>query len=336
MGRLSDWDAAEVAKRLSKPGIGRSRPSSGGWLAPCPAHDDRKPSLSLGNGADGRLLWNCFGGCSSEEVRKALSAVLGGEEAPERGEEDRQREKVEDPRRPVVPVPAAVAATIDDFTHVIHGAPSRVWTYKLHDGAIAGWVARYDVGEGDKEVVPFIWTRHDVTGHEEMRMKGFPEPRPLYNLDQIATRPEATVVVNEGEKAADAASRLFPDWVATAIPGGGNAVRFADLSALAHRTVVLFADHDGPGYEFALRMLERMPASTDVRMLAWPKAWPESRGGGPYVVEKGWDAHDHVENGWNRDLLREVVGETGWTLVHRIHHLPQPFQMIHYVDTKPS
>jgi putative DNA primase/helicase len=47
----------------------------GGWLARCPAHDDRRPSLSLRIGDNGRLLFHCFSGCSFQEIRDAL----GGE-----------------------------------------------------------------------------------------------------------------------------------------------------------------------------------------------------------------------------------------------------------------
>lgn len=41
--------------------------------ARCPAHDDHSPSLSLANGARGRLLLKCHRGCSYEAIRTALS-----------------------------------------------------------------------------------------------------------------------------------------------------------------------------------------------------------------------------------------------------------------------
>lgn len=43
---------------------------NGRWYARCPAHDDRKPSLSIRD--DGEILIYCFVGCSSDDV---LSAV---------------------------------------------------------------------------------------------------------------------------------------------------------------------------------------------------------------------------------------------------------------------
>lgn len=48
------------------------RRSGAGWVCRCPAHDDGRPSLSLGIGADGRLLLHCFAGCYFRDVISAL------------------------------------------------------------------------------------------------------------------------------------------------------------------------------------------------------------------------------------------------------------------------
>jgi hypothetical protein len=46
--------------------------SGTGYVAPCPAHPDKNPSLSIAEGADGKVLLNCFAGCSFEVIVKAL------------------------------------------------------------------------------------------------------------------------------------------------------------------------------------------------------------------------------------------------------------------------
>lgn len=43
---------------------------SGAWMACCPAHDDKGPSLSIKSTADGKILLKCFAGCE-------LGAVVG-------------------------------------------------------------------------------------------------------------------------------------------------------------------------------------------------------------------------------------------------------------------
>jgi hypothetical protein len=58
------------------------RAGAGRWIAKCPAHPDRSPSLSIREGRDGRVLLRCFAGCKTEEVLKKLSltwAVICGE-----------------------------------------------------------------------------------------------------------------------------------------------------------------------------------------------------------------------------------------------------------------
>ena len=47
------------------------RKSGNGYIARCPAHADRSPSLSIRD-ADGRVLVHCFGGCTQDDVIEAL------------------------------------------------------------------------------------------------------------------------------------------------------------------------------------------------------------------------------------------------------------------------
>jgi hypothetical protein len=42
------------------------------WIAICPAHEDRSPSLSIREIDDGKTLVQCFGGCSALDVLDAV------------------------------------------------------------------------------------------------------------------------------------------------------------------------------------------------------------------------------------------------------------------------
>jgi hypothetical protein len=42
------------------------------WIARCPSHDDKHPSLAIKEVDDGRILLHCFGGC---DVYSVLSAI---------------------------------------------------------------------------------------------------------------------------------------------------------------------------------------------------------------------------------------------------------------------
>jgi CHC2 zinc finger len=60
--------AAKVIDRL----IGVKQTASGRWIAKCPAHEDRSPSLSVREMEDGRVLLHCFAGCPNGDVLASL------------------------------------------------------------------------------------------------------------------------------------------------------------------------------------------------------------------------------------------------------------------------
>ena len=52
------------------------RKSGKGHLARCPAHADKSPSLSIGEGDDGRILVHCHAGCSADAVVAAMGLSM--------------------------------------------------------------------------------------------------------------------------------------------------------------------------------------------------------------------------------------------------------------------
>jgi hypothetical protein len=51
---------------------GVKRTGAGRWIACCPAHEDRRPSLSIRELEDGRVLLKCFAECGVREILGAL------------------------------------------------------------------------------------------------------------------------------------------------------------------------------------------------------------------------------------------------------------------------
>lgn len=73
----------EILEKLAQ--FGKVLRAGKGWLAHCPSHNDRKPSLSV-RVSGGRILIHCFAGCSTERILEALGMQWGdlfeeGEEA---------------------------------------------------------------------------------------------------------------------------------------------------------------------------------------------------------------------------------------------------------------
>ncbi|UWF49671.1 DUF927 domain-containing protein [Pseudomonas sp. N3-W] len=55
---------------------GVKRSATDNYMAKCPAHQDKSPSLSVASGVDGRVLIHCFGGCSASDVLAAVGLEL--------------------------------------------------------------------------------------------------------------------------------------------------------------------------------------------------------------------------------------------------------------------
>ena len=64
--------AETLLSRLSKV----RQTGTGRWIACCPAHEDRSPSLSIREADDGRVLLHDFGGCDVADVLGALGLAM--------------------------------------------------------------------------------------------------------------------------------------------------------------------------------------------------------------------------------------------------------------------
>lgn len=62
----------DLAEFLAQSGLKGLRRCGDGYLARCPAHADHAPSLSIRQGADGRILLHCWAGCATAAVLEAL------------------------------------------------------------------------------------------------------------------------------------------------------------------------------------------------------------------------------------------------------------------------
>lgn len=46
------------------------------WMACCPAHDDKSPSMTITQTAEGIVLLHCFAGCPTDEVLGAIGMTF--------------------------------------------------------------------------------------------------------------------------------------------------------------------------------------------------------------------------------------------------------------------
>ena len=197
----------------------------------------------------------------------------------------------------VVPVPSDAPPIPTE--HFDLGEPARIWWYLDAAGGLLGYVCRFEPPEEKKQYWPL--TLHRINGELKWRWKSWPAPRPLYGLDQLAQRPSARVLVVEGEKAADAARKLLPDFVVVTSPNGSHAAEGADWSPLRDRDAIIWPDADEPGDQYKTDVIGCL---TSIGAKSVTAVTP------PAGVKESWDAADALyEDGWTPERAIELIAD---------------------------
>ncbi|MES2983733.1 MAG: DUF3631 domain-containing protein [Pseudomonadota bacterium] len=177
------------------------------------------------------------------------------------------------------------------------GNPSNKWAYRDANGHLLYWIFRFDLPNSEKQIFPLTFCQH-TDGRRGWRWQAMKAPRPIYNQDQLAARPDAPVMICEGEKAADAASILFPEYVVTTSPNGAKAATKADCSPLSGRRIVIWPDNDEEGANYAntIARLAMAAGATSFSVVSVPKSFPAK-----------WDLADTMPKNITTDDLRRLL-----------------------------
>ena len=170
------------------------------------------------------------------------------------------------------------------------------WPYHDAEGQVIAYAVRFEIPKEDgtmaKDVMPLRFLPGegelpDPTNPKLWRWKGWkaPEKTPLFALHRLAQKPDAPVLVVEGEKTAAAAQKLFPEFIVTTWQGGSSRVERADLEPLLQRqsSIVLWPDADSAGRKAMTYLKARFPAAKLVQL--------------PATLPDGWDLADPVPDG---------------------------------------
>ena len=144
------------------------------------------------------------------------------------------------PRSTIIKPPANHARP-GMFNQRLGGDPELVHIYKDIDGLPLFYVARYS-NNGDKQFRPFCFQSDGKWVN-----RGWPTPRPLYNLDKIYADKDKPILIVEGEKSADACEKITKAYIVTTWPNGAQAHDKCDLTPLYNRDVLLWPDADDAG-----------------------------------------------------------------------------------------
>ncbi len=202
-------------------------------------------------------------------------------------------------RKPWIPVmPVPDDAPPPPAEHFKLGKPAATWRYTDMAGGVLGYVYRFNTTGGDKVFRPLIYARPAAGGKAAWRWESWPPKRPLYGLAGLAKRPNAPVVVCEGEKPTDAAAMLLAAYAVVTSPNGSKGASKADWTPLRDRRVVIWPDADAVGLEYARSVAKHVFAAGAVSVaIASP----------PDGSAVGWDAADALAEGWNGERAGKLV-----------------------------
>lgn len=263
-------------------------------------------------------------GCRPEESNKPRQKpVINPEDVKQ------AKPKEPSPWHPVTPIPSNADEV--PVAHPVRGIPAMRWEYKDANGQSLGWIYRFNTSDGGKETVPLTWCKNEKTGKHDWRWMQWPEPnRPIYGLDRLTAKPDAWVLLVEGEKCADAPVDMI-QGVAVSWPGGSKAIEKVDWSALAGRNIFAWADcdnqrerltkaekdagldplskpvlpeHEQPGMKAMLRIaeiLKELDPSTKFKFVDIPA---------PGAVADGWDVADAIAAGMQAEQLTAFINKT--------------------------
>ncbi|MEJ5342802.1 MAG: AAA family ATPase [Thermogutta sp.] len=274
------------------------------WQFPCPAHEDRKPSLSVTRNPDGTVLIHCHAGCSTETVLAALGLTV--KDLFPNAQEIHPREQKITSRKNPAPGKniserqntngKAYATAREALRAYGLGKPDAWWVYRNANGQEVMVVGRWNRPDG-KEIRPVCKTPSG------WKPGAPPPPRLLYNLPRILqASPDAPIIVVEGEKCADAVITL--GFVATTSPNGAQAAKHADWTPLTGREVWILPDFDEAGRKYARDVTELVyqAGGRVVKVLGLNVLFPEAS----KTFPQGFDIADIVQ-GFREDANAEKL-----------------------------
>ena len=240
----------------------------------CPFHDERTPSFTViphkgffhcfGCGAHGDVI-GFYQRITGADFKRAL-LDLGGSAFAEAREIERRPVVLgsESTWVPLMPVPDDAPPLLNSdgsgWTVPIYNPkrgrmtrlrPVRADAYLAVDGRLLGYVLRSDIPDQEagkvRKWTPTVTWCVGPNGNRQWCLQHFPSPRPMLGLDAIAAKPEAAVLVVEGEKCRAAGAGAWRQYAVASWPGGSNGIGKVDWSPLCGRDVVLWPAADDAG-----------------------------------------------------------------------------------------
>jgi putative DNA primase/helicase len=224
--------------------LGQLRKEGAGYVACCPFHDDRHPSLRIDN-KKGLWLWYCDV-CGTGGNVSQLRQQMPAKQSPQ--------------------CPADCTDANVDKGRDLLGEAAAIYNYQNADGNLAFQVLRFEhSAKGGNRRKTFRQRRPDGNGGWHSNVP--PEVRTIYNLPAVLKAD--TVLVCEGEKDCDTA--ISKGLVATCNPMGAGKWEDRYSESLRNKDVVIIPDADDPGEKHGMQVFASLRTrARSVRIVRLP------------------------------------------------------------------
>jgi putative DNA primase/helicase len=190
-----------------------------GMMVRCPCYEDRKLSLHVSIGSDGRVVTKCHSGCKTSDILKARGLTYE-----------------------------------DLFPPTANGSAGKRGIFTAYSYVRDGVLLCQSVREQFPSRKTFFARRPSGDGGRISNLQRIDPP--LYRIDDLRKQPPSAPILElVGEKDVDRANR--EGSIATINILGKGEWKAAYSTALAARPLVVMPDHDEAGYRHALDVVQQ-------------------------------------------------------------------------------
>ena len=272
----------------------RPKKTSSGWQCRCPSHDDDKPSLSISEGRDGKVLLHDHAGCRNADIVRDIGLTLA-DLFPSKGRSQKRRKNRRSRSHNSQngkTKPKKTGSENNGNKKRRRSEKRRIEkTYKYRDenGQLVYEVVRYIPKD-------FRQRRPKKGGGYSWSVKGL--PKLPYRLPEILSEESLTrpIVIVEGEKDADNLAGL--NILATCCSGGAGNWTDEHSGYLAGRPVVILPDNDDAGRRHAEMVADSMLRAGSLVLVFHL----------PGLDEKE-DPSDWIAKGGTKEVLNKLLDE---------------------------
>ena len=190
------------------------------------------------------------------------------------------------------------------------------YEYRNVKGELLGYSVRLtETATGDKQVLPVAWCHNAALNKEGWRLKGFSDQgcKPVYGAEKLISTNKPVLIV-EGEKTANKAQELLPEYTVLSWLGGSGSADKANWSLCAGKEVVIWPDNDAAGVkaaELIAGKINNLNAYIGMVSVVSPETLKDKAK--IQSLEEGWDLGDKLPAGIEIRDVREVITNTRTT-----------------------